>query len=202
MTRSQRVRDKLLKRMSDLWMMAGAALATLALGGFLALSIGFAPDWMLYIILLYPIGLAIIAIGDGISIGFHPLGIAGIFVLRFILSLWDLLSILLFVPFLVMHMIMGPFMILLFIVCAVMIGIDIIEWLGLDLEGIRASESLSQFLITLGAMVISGGVIYWMFFRDEVEEDPFTDAGTRLIHGLPDKMMAGIDVIKAHYGPT
>jgi hypothetical protein len=95
------------------------------------------------------------------------------------LSFWDLVSILIGLPFIAVSMVLGPFMTVVFVLAAVGLGLYLVEEvIGYDLSGYSSAlENPLQALVVLVTLVLSFLVLRWHYGRDEGEDWAMEKAG-------------------------
>jgi hypothetical protein len=116
-----------------------------------------------------------------------------VFILYAILGFWDLLSIILFLPIVVLDMMLGPFMILLFVVSAVLLG-DYFYDLMFSTRGFVSKSEVGYMILGLVVFVTSFLILRWRFSDDP---DKVLDLGVDYIHGLRDKIRQAIQWCRA-----
>ena len=92
--------------------------------------------------------------------------------LYILISWWDLISIVIGLPFILITLVLGPFMIVVFVLATVVLGLYFVEGvLGYDIEGHSSLlETSFQAFVALGAWVIAFLVLRWHFSQDEGED--------------------------------
>jgi hypothetical protein len=136
---------------------AGAALSFAAGLGALAVFTGLVANlWLLLaVMVIYTVGQFFILVSAvGLTgMRFTPKNVAVLFVLHSLLSWWDLITVLLILPFIPVTMILGPFMTLLLALAGAALGMYLVEVvLGYDVQGY--SSVLSNAPQAGGALVI------------------------------------------------
>lgn len=111
-------------------------------------------------------------------------------ILLSILSLWDLVSIFLILPIVILSMIMGPFMMLLFFVTAVGLLIYGYENLIGDIKGYSSFENGFQATVALLAFLFSCSVLY---FRFSEAGESFEDKCAGLVAELRDYLQSSAE---------
>ncbi|MBF0187944.1 MAG: hypothetical protein HQL50_08450, partial [Magnetococcales bacterium] len=123
----------------------GTGLILVGLAAILAMSIGVGalqPELVGYGLLMLPVGIFVVGLADGMSNGVrHPGAIVGLALFYLILSLWDLLQLFLILPFLVLSIVMGPFMFVIFLAALVLLFLYLLELIGITFSGVSGLES-------------------------------------------------------------
>ena len=145
---------------------AGAALSFVAGLGALAVFTGLVANlWLLLAVMaIYTVGQFFVLVSAiGLTgIRFTPKNVTALFVLYSLLSWWDLITVLLILPFIPVTMILGPFMGLLLVLAGVALGMYLVEVvLGYDVQGYSSFLTDAQVGIALGIFVFSLLVLIW-----------------------------------------
>lgn len=153
---------------------AGAALTFLAALGVIASATKLSaryPYLLPWVFITYTAGQFLIIIANvGLTrIRFNLKNVMALTVLYTLLSCWDLISILIGLPFIVISMVLGPFTITVFVLAIVVLGMYLVEEvIGYDVRGYTSVlESALQAFIALVAMVISFLVLRWHFGKEK-----------------------------------
>jgi hypothetical protein len=162
----------------------GAALTFLAGLGVILCTTRLSADYayLLPLVLLgYGAGQALLAIARvGMSsIPFTLKTVLPLTGLNILLSMWDLVSILIGLPFILISLILGPFMTAVLVLAAVVLGMYLVEGvLGYDIEGYRSLlENPFQAFIALVLLVIAFFVLRWHFGAEKGEDWLIDKAG-------------------------
>lgn len=152
---------------------AGATLSFVAGLGALAVFIGLVANlWLLLAaIAIYTVGqffVLVSAVGQT-GMRFTPKNVAALFVLYSLLSWWDLITVLLILPFIPVTMVLGPFMVLLLVLAGAALGMYLVEVvLGYDVQGYSSILSNApQALIALGIFLFASLVLWWHMGRGD-----------------------------------
>ncbi len=182
---------------------AGAALSFVASLGVLAALMGLiASPWpLLAVLLIYTLGqFLILGAAVGLTgIRFTPKNVVALMALYSLLSWWDLIVILLGLPFILITMVLGPFMTLLLVLAGVALGLFVVEeGLGLDVRGYssilaNAQQAWVAFIIFLSALL----VLRWNVNKGD---DWVLDRAGDWIWGLRRRLQGMIEGIVQEYG--
>lgn len=96
-----------------------------------------------------------------------------------LLSFWDLVSVVIGLPFILITMVLGPLMVVVFVLACVVLGMYLVEEvIGFDLRGyLSVLENPFQAFVALAALVISFLVLRWHYGKDESEDWVMEKAG-------------------------
>jgi hypothetical protein len=146
---------------------AGAALSFVAGLGALAVCTGLVANlWLLLAaIAIYTVGQFFVLVSAvGLTgMRFTPKNVTALFVLYSLLSWWDLITVLLILPFIPITMILGPFMVLLLVLAGAALGMYLVEVvLGYDVQGYSSIISNAQQAgVALVIFVCASLVLWW-----------------------------------------
>lgn len=147
---------------------AGVILALLAAVGMLVLAIGpgvaSAYLWALVLVaFLAGQFLMVVAAVSTTRIRLGPKKVAALIGLYTLLSLWDLVSLAIGLPFIALTMILGPLMVVVAVLSAVVLGLYLVEGvMGYDVRGyVSLLENPFQALVALAFLVASLAVLGW-----------------------------------------
>jgi hypothetical protein len=168
---------------------AGAALTLLAALGVIAAATRLSADlpYLLPLVLIvYGSGQFLIVLANmGLAnVRFTAKSVVALTVLHTLLSVWDLFAILIGLPFIAISMILGPFMIIVFALAAVALGMYAVEGvLGYDIRGYSSVlENPIQALVALVVLVISFLILRWHVGKDGSEDWLMEKAGDLSFH--------------------
>jgi hypothetical protein len=185
---------------------AGAGLTFLAALGVIAaatrLSAGL-PYLLPLILIVYATGQFLVVVANmGLAnVRFTVKSVVALSVLHTLLSVWDFFAILIGLPFIAISMILGPFMVIVFALAAVALGMYAVEGLlGYDIRGYSSLlENPFQALVAFAAMVISLLVLRWHIGKDESEDWLMEKAGDLSFH-MRQRLQAKVREIIQTYG--
>jgi hypothetical protein len=138
--------------------------------------------YLLYLgFMAYFIGQFVLIIAQvGLSeIRFTLSNVFALMVLYTLLAFWDCIAILLSLPFIIITMLLGPFMVMVFVLAIVILGVYCVEEvIGYDIQGIvSAIETGYQAAITSISLLVSFSVLSWHFMREDGEDWVMERAG-------------------------
>jgi hypothetical protein len=181
---------------------AGAALSFAAGLGALAVFTGLVANlWLLLAVLaVYTLGqffILISAVGlTGIRFTFK--NVTALFLLYSLLSWWDLITVLLILPFIVITMVLGPFMTVLLVLAGAALGMYLVEEVvGYNVQGYSSILSkVQQAGIALVIFVCASLVLWWHMGRGD---DWVLDRATDWIVALRRRLQGMIEGIVQEY---
>ncbi len=185
---------------------AGAALTFLAALGVIASATRLSVNWpyiLPLVFILYGVGQFLIVIANvGLTrIRFTLKNVVALTVLYTLLSLWDFITILIGLPFIAISMVLGPFMIVVFVLAIVVLGMYFVERvIGYDISGYSSIlENPFQAFVALVALVISFFVLRWHFGKDQSEDWVMEKAGD-LSFNMRQQLKGMVEEIIQKYG--
>ena len=180
---------------------AGAMLMFLAALGVIAVSTKLSatyPYLMLWVFVLYGAGqfLIVIATVGLTKIRFNVINITTLVSLYTLLSFWDFIAIILWLPSVIISMILGPLTFIVFGLSLRVLGVYFIEdVIGYNIKGVVSFlENPSQAFIAIGVFVISGLILGWQMKGSENEDWVMEKAGD-LIFKLRRQLQEMVDAI-------
>lgn len=153
---------------------AGAILAFLATAGVLAWMLGLGSGFAYLLPLVLVVFLAgqllmvVAAVGTA-PIRLSPVKVAALTGLYTFLSFWDLVSLVIGLPAIALTMLLGPLMVVVAVLAAVVLGLYLVEGvLGYDVGGyVSLIENPLQALVALTILVASLAVLGWHLGKHE-----------------------------------
>jgi hypothetical protein len=92
----------------------------------------------------------------------------------------------------VASMLSGPFMVLVAVLSALMLGLYFIEEIiGHDIQGVSSFDNGAQALLALGALIVSGAVLWAVHFGSD--DDLIMDKGADIIAGIHSLIKSAAD---------
>ena len=174
----------------------GAALVFLAgMGLLFGRRLGVSGLWFL---LLFAAGVTLMVLHDaGKDAARSPLTFLALFGLYMALAFWDFALILILLPAIVLTMILGPFMIGTAALSGLMLGIYVVEnILHFDIAGVSGLETPLHAGVAAILLVVSLGILWWHFSREE-GEDWIIDRAGAWGEAMRGRLQDAVDVVIA-----
>lgn len=170
----------------------GATIAMLACFALLGIYVGLGESWPwlgLILIIGYPLGIILIAISKTGRSGLswrHPVRFLLLLILYVISGFWDLITIFLILPAVIIDMLLGPFMFVLLAVSGVLTGEYYFDIIFTSKPFIWKDFGYS----ILGLLVFMGSILI-LRWRLSTDPDTIMDKGNEMIFWLRDKIQQG-----------
>ena len=196
---SQNIREKIFKGISGI----GVGFGFVFMAGMLLLLTGLAQKYpALFWLSIAAYGASVIlqVIGDvGQRKLRHPLfTVPALWALYIVLGFWEFITIPMILVIVVISMLSGPFMVLVAVLSALMLGLYFIEdIIGYDIQGVSSFDNGVQALLALGALIVSSAVLGAVHFGSE--DDLIMDKGTDIIAGIHSLLKNAADDIIEKY---
>ncbi len=192
-------REKVFKSISGI----GVGFGFVFMAGILLLFTGLAkkyPALFLLSVAAYVASVILQIVGDvGQRKLRHPFfTMPALLMLYTVLAFWEFITIPMILLIVVASMLSGPFMVLVAVLSALMLGLYFIEEIiGHDIQGVSSFDNGAQALLALGALIVSGAVLWAVHFGSD--DDLIMDKGADIIAGIHSLIKSAADDIIEKY---